>query len=363
VTAIEWTDATWNPTTGCDRVSPGCANCYALTLAARLKAMGQPRYQRDGDPRTSGPGFGLTLHPDKLDEPLRWRKPRMVFVNSMSDLFHEEVPFDFIAKVFDVMARAPQHTFQVLTKRPERRRAPVDSTRRCRGGRVAAAERVARHVDRERPLHVARRRPPRDPGGGAVHQRRAAARQPLASSDEGRTARSSSSSGARARRSTSTDRLADRRRRVRPRPPPDRRREWVRELRDACLANGTAFFFKQWGGATPKSRRTAARRSRVERLPLPRPAAYGWTGSLGDKGWTCEVDQAQYGHPANKRTWLYYVGPTLPPMLWGPAPSTGRTVRNDGGGGRDQRSITPRPFALALTRLARMARYVEARVA
>lgn len=88
MTAIEWTDQTWNPVTGCDRVSPGCAHCYALDLAARLKAMGQGRYQRDGDPRTSGPGFGVTLHEDRLEEPLRWRKPRMVFVNSMSDLFH-----------------------------------------------------------------------------------------------------------------------------------------------------------------------------------------------------------------------------------------------------------------------------------
>jgi protein gp37 len=131
LTTIEWTDATWNPVTGCDRVSPGCAHCYALDLAARLKAMGQPRYQRDGDPRTSGPGFGVTLHPDKLVEPLRWRKPRMVFVNSMSDLFHEEIPYEFIREVFNVMRRCngeivaatgkpnPAHTFQVLTKRPE----------------------------------------------------------------------------------------------------------------------------------------------------------------------------------------------------------------------------------------------------
>lgn len=117
---IEWTDATWNPVTGCDRVSPGCAHCYALDLAARLKAMGQARYQRDGDPKTSGPGFAVTLHPDKLDEPLRWRKPRMVFVNSMSDLFHEEIPDEYIAAVFGRMAAARQHTFQVLTKRPER---------------------------------------------------------------------------------------------------------------------------------------------------------------------------------------------------------------------------------------------------
>lgn len=118
--AIEWTTDTWNPVTGCDRVSPGCAHCYALDLAARLKGMGQERYQRDGDPRTSGPGFGLTLHPDRLDEPLRWRRPRRVFVNSMSDLFHEQIPDDYIFEVFDVMRRAAQHTFQVLTKRPER---------------------------------------------------------------------------------------------------------------------------------------------------------------------------------------------------------------------------------------------------
>jgi protein gp37 len=82
VTSIEWTEQTWNPTTGCDRISPGCTNCYALTMAKRLKGMGQAKYQNDGDPRTSGPGFGLTVHPDVLTEPLRWRKPRTVFVNS-----------------------------------------------------------------------------------------------------------------------------------------------------------------------------------------------------------------------------------------------------------------------------------------
>ena len=126
-TKIEWTDATWNPTTGCDRVSPGCANCYALDLAARLKAMGVAAYQKDGG-RASGPGFGLTLHPDRLDLPLRWRKPRRVFVNSMSDLFHEDVPFDFIDRVFGIMLTAGRrngHTFQVLTKRSERMREYV----------------------------------------------------------------------------------------------------------------------------------------------------------------------------------------------------------------------------------------------
>jgi protein gp37 len=126
-TKIEWArnadgsrGETWNPTTGCDRVSEGCRACYALTLAARLKAMGQAKYQRDGDPRTSGPGFGLSLHPDVLDIPLRRKKPTTWFVDSMSDLFHPEVPKDFIAKVFAVMAATPAHTYQVLTKRPQR---------------------------------------------------------------------------------------------------------------------------------------------------------------------------------------------------------------------------------------------------
>lgn len=121
---IEWTDTTWNPTTGCRKVSPGCDHCYAATLAKRLKAMGSPRYQNDGP---SGPGFGLTLHEDKLDEPLRWRKPRRVFVDSMSDLFHGDVPFDFVRRVFGTMAAARQHQFQVLTKRAQRMRAIVSS--------------------------------------------------------------------------------------------------------------------------------------------------------------------------------------------------------------------------------------------
>jgi protein gp37 len=123
-TRIEWTrgddgsaGATWNPVTGCTRVSEGCDHCYAATLAKRLKAMGNPRYQHDGP---DGPGFGVTLHPDKLTHPLSWRTPRRVFVNSMSDLFHDQVPDEFIAGVFAVMALAHRHTFQVLTKRPGR---------------------------------------------------------------------------------------------------------------------------------------------------------------------------------------------------------------------------------------------------
>jgi protein gp37 len=118
--AIEWTEATWNPTTGCDRTSPGCDHCYALTMAKRLKAMGQARYQLDGNPRTSGPGFGLTLHDDVLELPLSWREPRVIFINSMSDLFHESVPIDFIARVFDVISATPRHTYQLLTKRSRR---------------------------------------------------------------------------------------------------------------------------------------------------------------------------------------------------------------------------------------------------
>src|SRR5258708_851552 len=119
-TSIEWTGRTWNPTTGCDRVSPGCDHCYALTLARRLKAMGQARYQNDGDPRTSGPGFALTLHPEAIGEPHHWRAPQTVFVNSMSDLFHAKVPYEFVERVWWTMFETPRHTYQILTKRPDR---------------------------------------------------------------------------------------------------------------------------------------------------------------------------------------------------------------------------------------------------
>ena len=121
----------WNPTTGCDQISAGCDNCYALALACRLKAMGQPKYQNDGDPRTSGPG--VTVHPAALDIPRRWRQPRLVFVNSMSDLFHARVPRSFVREVFQVMAETPQHTYQILVFTGLMR-----AERRCRMARGTA---------------------------------------------------------------------------------------------------------------------------------------------------------------------------------------------------------------------------------
>ena len=108
---IEWTESTWNPVTGCSKVSLGCANCYAETMAKRLKAMGNPSYFN---------GFEVTCHERMLDLPISWNKPRVVFVNSMSDLFHEEIPLEFVQRVFSTMREAEQHTFQVLTKRSER---------------------------------------------------------------------------------------------------------------------------------------------------------------------------------------------------------------------------------------------------
>ncbi|NYE57756.1 DUF5131 family protein [Carboxydothermus ferrireducens] len=109
--SIEWTEASWNPVTGCTKISAGCQNCYAERLANRLKIIGIPRYKN---------GFKVTVHEDVLDYPFKWKKPRMIFVNSMSDLFHEKVPEEFIIRVFNVMNLATHHTFQVLTKRPER---------------------------------------------------------------------------------------------------------------------------------------------------------------------------------------------------------------------------------------------------
>jgi protein gp37 len=109
--AIEWTETTWNPLTGCTKISPGCEHCYAERMSLRLQAMGQANYAN---------GFKLTLHQHMLEIPLHWRKPRLVFVNSMSDLFHKGVPEEFILRVFDVMRQAPWHAFQVLTKRSDR---------------------------------------------------------------------------------------------------------------------------------------------------------------------------------------------------------------------------------------------------
>ncbi len=109
--AIEWTESTWNPATGCTKISPGCKHCYAERMAGRLKAMGQPNYVN---------GFRLTLQDHALELPLTWKTPQMIFVNSMSDLFHEDIPIEFIQKVFDVMNRADWHTYQILTKRSDR---------------------------------------------------------------------------------------------------------------------------------------------------------------------------------------------------------------------------------------------------
>ena len=109
--SIEWTEATWNPLTGCTKISPGCKHCYAERLSARLQAMGNPNYAN---------GFELTLHEHVVELPLKWKKPRVIFVNSMSDLFHRDVPVEFVLRVFETMRRASWHTFQVLTKRSER---------------------------------------------------------------------------------------------------------------------------------------------------------------------------------------------------------------------------------------------------
>ncbi len=118
LSSIEWTDATWNPVTGCTKISPGCKHCYAERMAKRLQAMGQPRYVD---------GFKLNLQHDIVLQPLSWKKPRLVFVNSMSDLFHDDVPLTYLKRVFEVMAEAHWHVFQVLTKRSERLKATAQS--------------------------------------------------------------------------------------------------------------------------------------------------------------------------------------------------------------------------------------------
>ena len=223
--SIEWTEATWNPTTGCDRISPGCDNCYALALAKRLKAMGNPKYQVDGDPRTSGPGFGVTVHEDALDLPRRWRGPRTVFVDSMSDLWHARVPADFIRRVFDVMTDTPQHTYQLLTKRP-RRLARMASDlpwpRNVWVGVSVERQEQAWRVAELRKVPAAVRFISAEPLLGPLNLDLDGIHWLIAGGESGPNHR-----------------------------PMDER--WALELRDQCALSGIAFFFKQWGGARAKT--------------------------------------------------------------------------------------------------------------
>lgn len=223
---IEWTEATWNPTTGCDRISPGCDNCYALTLAKRLKAMGSAKYQNDGDPRTSGPGFAVTTHADALTIPLRWRDPRVVFVNSMSDLFHARVPTAYVQQVFNVMAATPQHTYQILTKRAARLAKVAHlfdwPANVWMGVSVEDASRL-RRVDYLRQVPAAVRFVSAEPLLGPL---------PNVDLTDIHWMIVGGESGPNARSMTAA---------------------WARSLRDQCRASDVAFFFKQWGGRTPKA--------------------------------------------------------------------------------------------------------------
>lgn len=214
---IEWTDATWNPVTGCSKVSPGCKNCYAERLAARLKAMGNPRYSN---------GFDLTLHHDQLTLPLRWKQPKKIFVNSMSDLFHEEVPDEFILKAFAIMEKAHWHLFQILTKRAERltKLAP----------RLPWPRNIWQGVSVENADYSWR----------IQHLRRVPSKvrfisvEPLLGPIPNLPLKGISwvivggESGPNYREVDIS---------------------WVREIRDQCLRTNVPFFFKQWGGVTSKA--------------------------------------------------------------------------------------------------------------
>ncbi|HEY7119263.1 MAG TPA: phage Gp37/Gp68 family protein [Tepidisphaeraceae bacterium] len=209
---IEWTEATWNPLTGCTKVSPGCAHCYAERLSLRLKAMGQPNYAN---------GFQLTLHEHMLEVPLRWKKPQAIFVNSMSDLFHADVPEDFILRVFDVMGRAHWHRFQVLTKRPERL-AELDSVLPWQPniwmGVTVENRRFVHRIDLLRQTGAHIKFLSLEPLlGPLVNLRLDGIDWAIVGGESGPKARPIQES-------------------------------WVLDIRDQCRTAGVAFFFKQWGG-------------------------------------------------------------------------------------------------------------------
>lgn len=235
---IEWTQSTWNPVTGCDKLSPGCKHCYAERMAERLQVMGQPNYQN---------GFQLTLQPHMLELPLRWRKPQMIFVNSMSDLFHKGVPLDFIHKVFDVMRRAYWHCFQILTKRAERL-AELDpylkwSPNIWMGVSVENANYTYR-IDELRKTRACVKFLSLEPLLGPLPALNLHGIDwVIVGGESGPQARSM-------------------------------RKEWVIEIRDQCLRANTPFFFKQWGGVRKKSAgRLLEGRTwdEMPSIPLPKP--------------------------------------------------------------------------------------------
>jgi protein gp37 len=215
--AIEWTHVSWNPVTGCSKVSPGCAHCYAERMARRLQAMGQPRYAR---------GFEVVAHDESLELPLRWKKPREVFVTSMGDLFHDDVPEGFIVRVFDVMRRAQQHRFQLLTKR-SRRLAEMSSQLPWPPNVWAGV--TAERADCQWRIADLRQTP------AAI---KFLSLEPLLGPIEPLDLEGidwvivGGESGARAR-------------------PMDG--DWVRSIRNQCVSSGVAFFFKQWGGVHRRS--------------------------------------------------------------------------------------------------------------
>jgi protein gp37 len=215
--SIEWTDATWNPLTGCTKVSPGCKHCYAERMALRLKAMGQANYSN---------GFDLTLHEDMLGQPLTWRKPRTVFVNSMSDLFHKDVPDEFIRRVFEVMRQASRHRFQVLTKRSARL---ADMA-----GEIDWPANVWMGVSVENADYTFRIDHLRHTGAAVMFLSLEPLLGPLPDLDlrgiDWVIVGGESGPGARP--------MASR---------------WVTDIRDQCVEAGVPFFFKQWGGVV-KSR-------------------------------------------------------------------------------------------------------------
>ena len=216
LSSIEWTDATWNPVTGCTKISPGCTYCYADRMAHRLHAMGQPRYQN---------GFKLTLQSDLLEQPLSWKSSKLIFVNSMSDLFHRDVPDDYIRRTFEVMKKADWHVFQILTKRAERvaELAPYLhwSPNVWMGVSVEAQDYVGR-IDCLREVPSAVRFLSVEPLLGPI------SRLPLRGLDWVIVG-GESGPGARA---------------MNP--------KWVRDIRDRCVNFNVPFFFKQWGGVRKK---------------------------------------------------------------------------------------------------------------